>query len=1296
MIQHLLSRYSKNLQSFIVFSLLLLMASEAYAQTVTGNTTGNNNGYFYSFWNDGSKGSASMNLGTGGSYSTTWSNIGNFTAGKGWAVGSPNRVVCYSGTFNGGSNGFLALYGWTKNNLIEYYVCENHGSWTPPGNTSGIVNKGTFTSDGGTYTIYTATRTNAPSISGTATFQQYWSVRTQTRSSGTITFANHVAAWKAAGMNMGSTWDYQIMETEGYMSSGSSNITMSECTTTSPCTTAIPTVVPSVNYCQNATANVLTATGTSLLWYTTSTGGTGSSTAPKPSTGTVGTTNYFVSQTLGGCEGSRAQITVTINATPIAPVAAVAASYCQNATATALTATGTGLLWYTASAGGTGSSNAPKPSTAVVGTANYFVSQTTNGCESPRAQIAVTVNTAPTAPVVSTVSYCQNATASALTATGMGLLWYTSPTGGTGSSIAPIPLTSAVGTTNYYVSQSTNGCESPRTQIAVTVNALPTAPTAAAVSYCQNATAPALTATGTGLLWYSSATGGTGSSTAPIPTTTTVGTTNYYVSQKNGCESPRTQLPVMVNALPTATITAGSTTTFCPGGSVILTSSPGTLYIWKNGTTQVGTGSTYSATTSGAYTVEVMNASNCKATSVATTVVANSVTVAPIVSPVSYCQNATASALTATGTGLLWYTSATGGIGLSAAPLVSTNTIGVTNYFVSQSTSGCESARAQIAVTVTAAPTVPVATGVSYCQNATVTALTATGTGLLWYTGYTGGTGSSTAPIPSTSSVGTTNYYVSQTTNGCESPRAQIIVTINALPVATITAGSATTFCSGGSVMLASSGGSSFVWKNGTTQVGTGGTYLATTAGSYTVEVTNAGSCKATSAATAVMVNTAPTAPVVSTVSYCQNATASTLTATGTGILWYTSSTGGTGSSTALVPSTSAVGTTNYYVTQTTNGCESSRAQIVVIINALPTAVITAGGATTFCSGGSVILTSTGGSYFVWKNGITQVGTGDTYLATTAGSYTVDVTNLDGCIATSAATVVTVNATPTAPIVSTVSYCQNATATALTATGTGLLWYTTSTGGTGSSTAPIPTTTNVGTTNYYVSQTTGCESPRAQIAVTVNALPTATITPDGSTTIINGATVTLNANTGIGWTYEWFNGTTQIGATNSSYVASAAGNYTVQVTNAFGCMSISMITSISTTQNQPSIITITSFGNNAIVSKPLTITADVTNPDGAILVEYLDGNTVIGSSTSAPYSFIWINPSEGPHTITVRAKNASGGIITTSAPVNITVNPSTTTGIHSSMNNAYATIYPIPAINELIVESGMDLTISFL
>jgi len=73
---------------------------------------------------------------------------------------------------------------------------------------------------------------------------------------------------------------------------------------------------------------------------------------------------------------------------------------------------------------------------------------------------------------------------------------------------------------------------------------------------------------------------------------------------------------------------------------------------------------------------------------------------------------------------------------------------------------------------------------VNYCQNATAIPLTATGTGLLWYTTVTGGTGTITAPTPSTAVAGTISYYVSQTNNCGESPRGVISVTVTATPAA--------------------------------------------------------------------------------------------------------------------------------------------------------------------------------------------------------------------------------------------------------------------------------------------------------------------------------------------------------------------------------------------------------------------------------------------------------------------------------------------------------------------------------
>ncbi|MDI1460961.1 glycoside hydrolase family 11 protein [Catellatospora sp. KI3] len=201
-----------------------VLAGTAHAEadrTITGNSTGFHNGFFYSYWKD--SGNVTMTLGAAGQYSVQWSGINNTVVGKGWNPGS-SHTVKYSGSFSPNGNGYLALYGWTTNPLIEYYVVEDFGSYNP---SSGATRLGSVTTDGSTYDIYRTLRVNQPSIIGNATFYQYWSVRQQHRTSGTITTANHFNAWSGLGLNLG-THNYQIIATEGYQSSGSSNITVSE------------------------------------------------------------------------------------------------------------------------------------------------------------------------------------------------------------------------------------------------------------------------------------------------------------------------------------------------------------------------------------------------------------------------------------------------------------------------------------------------------------------------------------------------------------------------------------------------------------------------------------------------------------------------------------------------------------------------------------------------------------------------------------------------------------------------------------------------------------------------------------------------------------------------------------------------------------------------------------------------------------------------------------------------------------------------------------------------------------
>ncbi|MFN8438443.1 MAG: glycoside hydrolase family 30 beta sandwich domain-containing protein [Cytophagales bacterium] len=238
--------------------------------------------------------------------------------------------------------------------------------------------------------------------------------------------------------------------------------------------------------------------------------------------------------------------------------------------------------------------------------------------------------------------------------------------------------------------------------------------------------------------------------------------------------------------------------------------------------------------------------------------------------------------------------------------------------------------------TTPSAPTVSSAT-VSYCQGAVPVALSATGTSLKWYTAATGGTASTTAPVPSTGTSGTTTYYVSQTVNSCESNRTPIAVTVNTKPNVSITASGATTICQGVGVTLTATTGTGFtyVWKNSSnTQVGTNAnTYaLYYTSGTYRVEVTDANSCKDTSNSITVTINANPPTPTITGDSVmCNGAATKLISSATTGNQWYLGSTA-ISNEVSNTLDVSTVG--KYSVTVTgTNGCKSTSATRTVSNN---------------------------------------------------------------------------------------------------------------------------------------------------------------------------------------------------------------------------------------------------------------------------------------------------------------------------------------------------------------------------
>ncbi|MFY7884135.1 MAG: PKD domain-containing protein, partial [Dolichospermum sp.] len=220
------------------------------------------------------------------------------------------------------------------------------------------------------------------------------------------------------------------------------------------------------------------------------------------------------------------------------------------------------------------------------------------------------------------------------------------------------------------------------------------------------------------------------------------------------------------------------------------------------------------------------------------------------------------------------------------------------------------------------------------------------------------------------------------------------------------------------------------------------------------------------------------------------------------------------------------------------------------------------------------VNTNTSVNYQWQKNGVNIIGANATSLTLSnissidSGTYRLVVMLPCGSIYSSNAVLV-VNAPASAPIfTSSVKYCQFDSSKPLVASGNILNWYTTATGGLASQVAPIPSTSIVGTQQYWVSNNTilNCESPRYPITVTVSPKPTVSFIAVGNTEILPTQTVLLKASastnaTGIRWYYN----NVPIGSMplNQSTIGfNNLGKYQVEAITADGCTALSNIINV--------------------------------------------------------------------------------------------------------------------------------------
>ncbi|HEX6098737.1 MAG TPA: hypothetical protein VF432_20645 [Thermoanaerobaculia bacterium] len=776
----------------------------------------------------------------------------------------------------------------------------------------------------------------------------------------------------------------------------------------------------------------------------------------------------------------------------------------------------------------------------------------------------------------------------------------------TGATTQSIAVTTAG---NYSVTvRDLAGCNTATSApVTVTVNpyaATPTVTASGPTSFCEGSSVTLTSSEASSYLWS------TGATTRSI---TVDASGSYSVTvDPNGCSATSAPTVVTVNAPPaTPAVTASGPTTFCEGGSVTLTAPDGFTYLWSNG----ATAQSIAVTASGSYSVTVTDANGCSATSAATDVTVNPLPATPAISasgPTAFCEGGSVTLTAPAGFSYLWSNGATTQsitVGASGS-----HSVTVTNA------NGCSATSAPATVTVHANPATPAVTAsgpTTFCEGGSVTLTAPAGFSYLWSNGAT--TQSITVSASGAYGVTVTNE------NGCSASSSATAVTVLPLPEAAIEA-SSTTLCAFGTVTLTASPAASYLWSNGATTQ----SITVNAAGTYSVTVSD-GQCSKTSEPVTIVAETTTVTVTGSDNQLCPGdsvTVTSAVNGTAASYQWYGFGgqpvVGETGPTLTITPSTT--GTSYYFLRITTPaGCVIQSNTFIYTVTPAD-ATVTASGPTTFCEGGSVDLSAQDlpGYSWLWSNGATS----RTITVAATGTYSVTVTNANGCTATSDPVVVTVDANPETPVVTAsgpTTFCEGGSVTLTAPAADTWLW---------SNGATSQSITVDGSGTYFVTATnaSGCSATSNPVVVTENAVPaTPSIAASGPTTFCAGGSVTLTAPAG--FTYLWSNG-----ATTQSIAVTASGSHSVTVTNANGCSATSEPVAVTVNAN-PETPVVTAGGPTTFCEGgSVTLTA----PAG---FTYLWSNGATTQSINADAS--------GSYSVTVT--NASG-CSATSNPVVVTEN----------------------------------------